>query len=308
MANTYPITEQQKEILKQFTCERLSSRPSNLYDILFFVSAQGEGLVTNLRNNGWKEDERGSTAYYVIKNPDGEIVMFFSLKYGMLFDPDYAAEYMERFKDALSNEELMRNWQGYLEGDLRSTRYINNLYNRMGREKFMALVETLRIKKDKKQEPNTKIIRVSEARSAIELVEFCANDATKDSWQAYGMGKEHKMGETLFWWFIVPKMLQINELIGSEFVYLFAADETVTGKLSNYYREVLHFTNMTHLGTIKPSYDFSCFFMGNRLRSIPMTPSALRGVANPEDLRGLDYYRQAFFDNFNQNPDADDDV
>ena len=144
MANTYPITEQQKEVLSRFKCERLKNDRNNLIDIQFFVSEQGDGLVTNLKNNGWKEDEKGSTAYYVIKNPDGEIVMFFSLKCGVLFDPDYAAEYMERFKESLEDEELMRNWQGYLEGDPTATRYISDLARRKGRVEFYELVESLR--------------------------------------------------------------------------------------------------------------------------------------------------------------------
>ena len=308
MANTYPITEEQKAILSRFKCERLKDRQKNLFDIMLFRSRKGEGLVANLKNNGWVQDNTGTTAYYIIRNPEGEIIMFFSLKCGVLFDPDYAAAYMERFKEALSDEELMRNWQGYLEGDPRAARYIQRLYRSMGQEKFYALMESMRIKKDKKQEPNRKIIRVSEARSAIELVEFCANDATKHSWKHCGLGKEHKMGETLFWWFIVPKMLEINDLIGSEFVYLFAADETPTGKLSNYYREALHFNNMTHLGTIKPSYDFSCFFMGNRLRTLPDGFGTQWNGEPEEDLWGLDYYQKAYFDNFNQNPDAEDNI
>jgi hypothetical protein len=307
MNNTYPITDAQKTILSRFTCERLKEREKNLFDIMLFRSRKGEGLVANLKNNGWVQDNTGTTAYYIIRNPEGEIVMFFSLKCGVLFDPDYAAAFMERFKEALSDENMVQTWLRAIDGDRRAIRALDRLRNEKSREEFGSLMEGFRIKVDKKQEPNTKIIRVSEARSAIELVEFCANDRTKASWNRCGLGKEHKMGETLFWWFIVPKMLQINDLIGSEYVYLFAADETVTGKLSNYYREVLHFNNMTHLGTIKPSYDFSCFFMGNRLRTLP-AGFGTQWNEDQEDLRGLDYYRDEFFANFNQNPDAEDNI
>lgn len=307
MSNTYPITEEQKALLDSFTCERLTARRSNLDEIQFFTSEKGEGLVSSLQRQGWRSDMRGSTAYYVIKNPEGEIVMFFSLKCGVLFDPDYVVEYMEKFKEAFTDDRLLKDWQHYLEGDEAAARYFHRLYRAMGEDEFMDFLESLRIKSDKKHEPNKKIIRVSEARPAIELVEFCANDETKDCWDSYGMPSHRKLGETMFWHFIVPKMLQINDLIGCEFVYLFAADETVNGKLSNYYREALHFNNITHLGTIKPSYDFSCFFMGNRLRTISRTPKALRGMAAGEDLWGLDHYQRAYFENFNLIP-ADDMV
>lgn len=308
MANTYPITEAQKAILSRFTCQRLTACRSNLDDIQYFSSHRGEGLVSSLQRQGWRSDLRGSTAYYVIKNPDGEIVMFFSLKCGVLFDPDYVEEYMEKFRESFTDDRLLKDWQHYLEGDEAAGRYFYRLYRQLGDEGFSDFLESLRIKSDKKHEPNKKIIRVSEARSAIELVEFCANDDTRDCWEQYGMPPSRKLGETMFWWFIVPKMLEINSLIGCEFVYLFAADETVNGKLSNYYREALHFNNITHLGTIKPSYDFSCFFMGNRLRSITRTPKGLRSMNAEADLWGLDHYQQAYFENFNYDPAADDFV
>jgi hypothetical protein len=116
------------------------------------------------------------------------------------------------------------------------------------------------------------------------------------------------MGETLFWHFIVPKMLEINTLIGCEFVYLFAADPTVNGSLTNYYREKLHFNTMTHLGTIKPSYDLNCFFMGNRLRSLTGPANFVRSRRRSDDLWGLDHYMQDYFEHFNLDLSADDIV
>ena len=308
MSNTYPITDAQKALLNSFTCERLSANPENLYDIQYFRSKRGEGLVGSLLSRGWSSDRAGTTAYYVIKNPEGEIVMFFSLKCGVLFDPDYAVRYLEAFKETLERDDGLNRWQRYLEGDEEEYQYFLYQQQRMGTAKFNAFIESLRIKTDKKQEPNQKIIRVSTARPAIELVEFCANDMTKGCWKSYGFPAQCKMGETLFWWFIVPKMLEINDLIGCEFVYLFAADTTADGSLTHYYREKLHFNSMTHLGTIKPSYDLNCFFMGNRLRSITGRARSRRSMASDEDLWGLDHYQRAFFENFNLNPDADDIV
>lgn len=306
MSNTFPITPEQQQLLNRFTCERLTAHHENLYDIQDFESADGEGLVDSLLKQGWSSDLRGTTIYYLIRNPDGEIVMFFSLKCGVLFDPDYVLPYLDAFQETLEKDDVLNRWQRALEGDLEERKYFRNQRDLMGPRKYGNFLQSMRIKADKKQEPNQKIIRVSEARPAIELVEFCANDATKDSWKAYGFPAHRKMGETLFWHFIVPKMLEINSLIGCEFVYLFAADSTVDGSLSNYYRERLHFNSITHLGAIKPSYDFSCFFMGNRLRSLPMPRGVLSRSITPEDLWGLDHYQEAFFQEFNLNPDADD--
>ena len=308
MPNTYPITEEQMEILRRFTCERLTARRTNLDDIQDFTSRRGEGLVGSLLTKGWRADSRGLTNYYLIRNPEGEIVMFFSLKCGTLFDPDYAADYLERFKDTLERDDALNRWNRALEGDPEERRYFDRQRRQMGPQKFDDFLESLMIKSDKKQEPNKKIIRVSTSRPAIELVEFCANDATKDSWDDYGFPSHRKMGETLFWWFIVPKMLEVNQLIGCEFVYLFAADSTANGSLTNYYREKLHFNSISHLGTVKPSYDLNCFFMGNRLRSITGLSNFYRSRMRPEDLWGLDHYKDDYFEHFNLNPTADDIV
>lgn len=308
MPNTYPITPEQKAILDRFTCERLSARSENLYEIQDFYSRRGEGLVNSLLSRGWLSDTRGIIAYYLIRNPEGEIVMFFSLKCGVLFDPDYAARYLERFRDKLEKDNALARWYRALDGDPVDQHYFERQHRRMGAEKFDEFVETLLIKSDKKQEPNQKIIRVSASRPAIELVEFCANDRTKNSWDRCGFPSYRKMGETLFWYFIVPKMLEVNSLIGSEFVYLFAADSTANGSLTNYYREKLHFNSMTQLGTIKPSYDFNCFFMGNRLRSITGLSNFARSRRQPEELWGLDHYMEDYFEHFNLDLTADDIV
>ena len=88
MRNTYPITEAQIAVLKTFTCQRLTDDDMNLHKIQNFLSYRGPGLVTALRTHGWMADKSGTTAYYVVKNPQGRIMLFFSLKCGVLFDPD----------------------------------------------------------------------------------------------------------------------------------------------------------------------------------------------------------------------------
>ena len=308
MPNTYPITPEQRAVLDSFTCERLTARSRNLYDIQDFYSRRGEGLVNSLLSRGWSSDLRGHIAYYLIRNPQGEIVMFFSLKCGVLFDPDYAARYLEQFKDKLEQDNALARWYRALDGDPLEQHYFERQRRRMGPDKFDDFVESLLIKSDKKQEPNQKIIRVSTSRPAIELVEFCANDQTKASWDLCGFPSYRKMGETLFWYFIVPKMLEINKLIGCEFVYLFAADSTANGSLTNYYREKLHFNSMTQLGTIKPSYDLNCFFMGNRLRSLTGPSGFIPTRRHSEELLGLDHHMEQYFHHFNLDLSADDIV
>ena len=81
------ITDEQKKILENFSCERLSSNPENRSLIKSFVSEKGSLLVDYLHNLAWDEDVECKTAYYLVKSPKNEIALFFSLKCGALFDP-----------------------------------------------------------------------------------------------------------------------------------------------------------------------------------------------------------------------------
>ena len=307
MSNTYPITPEQEAVLRSFTCERLTADNANLYRIQYFTSRRGPGLVDNLKRTGWSTDSKGSVAYYVIKNPDGQIVLFFSLKCGVLFDPNYVVDFMENYQDT----EVQKAWHAYLRGDNSAFRYFDTIRRRIGEQRFQSLLTDLQkfdwIKKDKRSEPNQKIIRVVEGHSAIELVEFCANDRTKGCWKKYGMAP-NRMGEVLFWWFIVPKMLEISSLIGCEYAFLFAADETPDGFLVRYYEDAFHFRKMTNLGTVKPFYDMNCYFMGKRLRTMADEMVDDADLSEDDDIYGLDHYRDVFFENFNLSMDAPDMV
>ena len=200
--------------------------------------------------------------------------------------PEAAFVYVPFYdKETLEKDDALARWFRAIDGDPVERYYFERQRRRMGPDKYEDFVETLLIKSDKKQEPNPKIIRVSTSRPAIELVEFCANDQYKDCWNRYGFPSHRKMGETLFWHFIVPKMLEVNTLIGCEFVYLFAADSSPDRNLINYYEVRLRFEQKDKLGASKPFYDFTCPFL----------------CQNIEDMAD---YREYYLDTFN--PGADD--
>lgn len=302
----HPITEEQIKLLNSFKCERLSKDQSNLYRIQFFESRRGRGLVYNLKAKGWSDDTSGSVAYYVIKNPRGQIVMFFSLKCGVLFDPNYVLEFVDKYAD----QEVLQKWYAAEDQDPGALQYFRSLERKLPANEFNTLINELKkftaLDDDKQSEPNDKIIRVKEGHAAIELVEFCNNDMTKMCWNQYDMPPYVGMGETLFWWFIVPKMLEISDLIGCEYAFLFAADSKPDGFLMQYYENRLHFHKMDNLGTVKPFYDLNCYFMGQRLRTL--SPEFAPFDADPEALKGLDQYREAFFADFNRNKYAADNI
>lgn len=68
------------------------------------------------------------------------------------------------------------------------------------------------------------------------------------------------MGKIFFWYHMVPKIKDINDIIGSKYAYLFAADSSNDETLIRYYED-LNFKRDNKVSTIKPYYDFSCIFM-----------------------------------------------
>lgn len=79
--------------------------------------------------------------------------------------------------------------------------------------------------------------------------------------------------------------MEAIKYVGSQYLFLFAADRSKDEKLVRYYEDQLNFTRPDELATAKPVYDFTCKFMCH-------------------DISSLEIERKAFFDNFNPNPES----
>lgn len=287
------ITSEQKKILDDFICERLSADVSNKALINTFVSKRGSSLVNYFKKFGLKEEQDGKTAYYVIKTKQNEMLMFFSMKCGALFDA--LLDENEVQKDCQRLTILLQAIENADGVDIRAdevneilTKYqisdkisIEDIANIVAKRKWKKKLLT-QLADDKRTEDNNKILRVLSTQSAIELVHFCTNDNMKSKWNTYNMG--HPMGETLFWKFIAPKFFEVQSIVGGEYAFLFAADLSEEGSLVNYYDVSLKFQKRLDIGTNKPFYDFCCDFMCQKIN----------------DMRKN---RQLFFENFNIDKD-----
>ena len=112
---------------------------------------------------------------------------------------------------------------------------------------------------EKTSETNENIVRVSTTHSGVELVHFCANDNKKSIWKSLGLPQS--LGVVVFWHFIVPRICEVQNVVGCKYAFLFAADLSEDGSLINYYQTALHFEAPSDIGTSKPFYDFTCKFM-----------------------------------------------
>lgn len=293
------ITKEQEEILDSLICERLSSGDANKKLMETFVSKRGASLVKYFRRFGLEEDRRGNTAYYVIKNKENELLTFFSLKCGTLFETLQNEQEVEQdFQRLIILLQAVQNADGNVsEEEAREANEILNKYqvgDRISIEDFHKLI--LKKAKDKRnflkmlfgdreKEDNDKIFRVQSTHPGIELVHFCTNDNLKEKWKKLNMG--HTMGEVLYWKYIVPIFFKVQEIVGCEYAFLFAADLSEDGSLVNYYDVTLKFKKNLDVGTNKPFYDFCCDFMC-------------------QEVNEMKKYREYFFEHFNA--DAEDEI
>ena len=86
-----------------------------------FSNAKGEALVEYLQEFAQQEDKEGTTAFYLIKSPDDEAILFFSLKCGALFrilDEEqitHKAEAYENLIHSLSEKDKDKSLQKIVE-------------------------------------------------------------------------------------------------------------------------------------------------------------------------------------------------
>ena len=289
--HTYPITQEQLQLLDRMHCERVSSDSSNLERLMYFFCPAAYGIESFIRQRVYAEDTAtGSAAYYVVKDQHNEILMVFGLKCGTLFNTDYASSVTDAYARVTELETAATNYHDLLHEIYHSSGTASQRESRI-----RAANEYHHLMFDIQADPNPHNIRVSDSIPAIELV-FCAvNDMCRSNWQKLGL--PHGMGETLFWHFVVPKVLEINNLIGCKYLYTFLADDSGNGSLQFYFRDRLHFEEASNLGTAKSSFDFGC----------SLYYQLLHPDRHDAEKPNLLENRRNFYREFNLSP-ADDDL
>ena len=270
------ITNEQLILLDSFCCERIRNNQVNEELAKQFHNPRGQGLIDDLLSFGIKQDISGEAAFYIIKR-DNKPFLFFSIKCGSLFLP-------------ISEEELRNEEQSYSEKlDLLS----GNAANVSNPDEILETLERVRLernitveqqqsdylsrrkranykravlKQEESVEQNNNIQRVSYTYPGVELIHFCSNEDAKDEWNGFGFNKT--MGEVLFWKFIAPMVIEVQQIIGCQYLFLFAADSSEDGTLINYYKVSLCFSEKKEIGTNKPFYDYCCPFLCQSIKDM----------------------------------------
>ena len=278
------ITEEQLKVLATLKCERLSSDDNNLRLVEEFFNKK-ESLSNTLKNEAYEDDEAGNIVYYLIKDSENNILFYFSLKCGVLYDKYINGELYQQLKGVVDNLILLSLDEKTSEADKKIIDTILcDVRNRKGIAKkslsSISRKNTTIEEFEKMMGDNTE--KVGATFAGIEIVQFCRNEEN-NKWRSCGIDK--KLGVIVFWNFIVPIVLKVREHVGCQYLFLFAADESEDENLVNYYKYWLKFKQDENLKTAMPLYDLKCKFLY-------------------QEAGSLAEKREKFFNNFN--PDEDD--
>lgn len=289
------MTKKQESFLSTLTCQRLSDDPANKKLIKGFKCARNRQLAAYLKYFGWEEDTAGTLSFYVVKNQENQILLYFSVKCGALFEPldeDALVATIARYRGIL--EDIQNKRDGLADDatlavleqlQMEFGMNLNRLDYHLRSQIYQKNSKLHEIEEDKRHEPNPGIARVVRTYPAVELVHFAVNDEARAFWtkakMKYGIHKP--LGEVMFWQFVAPVLCAVRESLGCEYVYLFAADDSEDRTLVNYYQVALNFDQPDNIGTNKPRYDFTCEFMC-------------------QHLSDLHRRRKTYFDSFNLKP------
>lgn len=118
--------------------------------------------------------------------------------------------------------------------------------------------------------------RVNRTFPGIEIVLFCKNDAPEaiETWRKINL--PHSLGTIVFFEKILPIILEVRKNVGCEYVFLFAADSSDDMNLVIFYKDRLKLKEPDDLGTTKPFYDWTSFFL---YRKISKNRNLFRGIS-----------------------------
>lgn len=244
-----------------------------------FISKKANNTLEEyIKNEAWEEDLNGETRVYLVKDKCGNIASFFSLRCGLLVEEhsgEKLSEEKQNFVEAVvdsilkkdsGTEEYFHEYGCELYGYEECDRLFKTAENR---------VHSKNESKDIGQFHNT--IKVHKCIPAIEVVHLCKNELFQVPFEL-----DIPLGFGVFWEIIAPLVINVAEMIGCKYVYLFAADRTdeqnkdIGRKLVSYYKN--HFKFSECEGTvkfIKPEYDNYCYGLVQEVSKLKINREAI---------------------------------
>jgi len=298
------IEEQKKYLFERLQMESLCVSDKNRIDIECFEQAtSGNKIAEYLRSDAWDDDQDRNTKVFLIRDiVTNEIVYYFAINCGILYSEIEEIQLtndekgpFERYIEAvrMANRKGLTSTQQEAADEEYSDAMIA-LYNIVKNpDRTSYLINIAEHKASKKEEErdlfsdteeteHTK--NVQETFPAIDIKFLCRNKNYKPK-----IHLDFRIGVYIFWEIIVPHLLQVSEMVGCKYIYLFAADnsdrilsnmkepimftpdydpqadeeEFEKGeevlRLVDYYQKELKFEFVTKYKILKPHFERKCF-------------------------------------------------
>lgn len=255
-----------------FFAERLTANPDNKNLIKQFKApGRGYNLEWYLQKKAWSNDLEGETKVYLIKDNEGALVAFFSIKCGLLYDNK---EYQKLQGDEMEFVSLV--FEQYMQNSADKATAIQSFYEYFGHMEYKRKEQLVEIAIQKSEDFNeiqtsrdgNFMMRVHETYSAVEIAHFCKNiNYIYDASNMRGI----YLGSGLFWEQIIPKIQEAINIVGCRYLYLFAADNSEyedVRSLIRYYKYAFKFDEIQDLMILKPDYDSQCQAMIHEISEI----------------------------------------
>lgn len=277
------ITNDQEEILKDLRVVRVSALTDaeTVLNRIQGIRRKGkeDPLFESYCTEARKDSDNG-TASFLIISPYGFVLQFFTLRCGELFEPK-----IDNPETAAVNGIFNRFVSSFSKQKLKQ--FVRSKARKKGKNPKIVNYELLSIA-DKNYESSNFVHQIHETYPSIEIKYWGSNGDEEVSkyWKSLPMPSQYKMGQVLFWYCVVQKLQEAIDVVGSKYVYLFAADVDPDGVLVNYYRTKFGFEYPKNIHVNKPCFDWHCKFMLQPISQI---------------LKG----REDFLNNFNSDTTGD---
>lgn len=278
------ITDSQVALLESFSLERLSSSNANLRLVDDFFNPKSESLTSKIQSDAFEEDEAGTIAYYLVKDQEGRILFYFSLKCGQLYDKLFEKEQINLLINLFNYFDEIEKEDNTSEED---RELIREIRENVRTSKGISKEELEKIqKKDNKAVADMgkafseNLQRVGRTFAGIEIVQFCINEKYRAFLQSFGFFPH--FGAVVFWYFLVPIVLEVKKHIGCQYLFLFAADTSEDESLIRYYRS-LRFTDAGEYSAVIPRYDWACRFMYQEIANLAVGQNEFFDQFNLDD-------------------------
>ena len=266
--------------LESLICQRLTADPENRKRIQDFRCDRNPNMMYYLKYQAWQNDSDGSNAIYLIKNPEGQVLMYFSMKCGMLYEqmPDLNMDKDKRTltlllgrekKDPSEEEKAhIRQLLDEYSGDM--DRLIWDLRTKIHESKQRKQMWQTEWQTEPAYSAGVRGILAAQTYPAVELIHMCMNDNARDvcSQLRKQLGVNGSLSEIFYWHFVVPMLEKMQNVAGCQYVYTYVADDSIDGRLTRFFREKLNFSRNDSECYIKPQYDFACSFLYQQISTL----------------------------------------